>query len=245
MKERLQRALKRAGLRLERWRPANRFSGLDDTLMMLRDRGYDPRVVIDAGANMGQWTAAASKVFTSARFEMIEPQPACHPVLRAVAADRPNTRLHPVAVSKPGCTAVAMTGVAEHGNTGAWVVEHDDPRREESFPAVTFDDLFGDVSRDDRALLKLDIEGHELAALSGAQRLLTSVEVIVTEVQFFEIGDNGLPCVGDVVSFLNDKGFSLYDVATLSGRERDTRLALGDLVFARKDSALCLDTRWP
>ncbi len=116
--------------------------------------------------------------------------------------------------------------------------------RLEGFPA-SFDDLFGDVSRDDRALLKLDIEGHELAALSGAQRLLTSVEVIVTEVQFFEIGDNGLPCAGDVVSYLKDRGFSLYDVATLSGRERDTRLALGDLVFARKDSALCLDTRWP
>jgi FkbM family methyltransferase len=218
---------------------------MDEALMMLRQRGYAPRVVIDAGANMGQWTEVASRVFGSARFEMIEPQPACHPALRAVAARRPNARLHPVALSQPGRTSVAMTGMADHGSTGAWVVEPDDPRTEDSFPAVTLDELFGrDVVRDDRALLKLDIEGHELAALSGAKHLLANVEVVVTETQFFPIDDNGLPCAADVVSYLTDQGFCLYDVATLNGRGRDMRLVQGDLIFARKDSPLCLDTKW-
>src|SRR5262249_26124833 len=82
---------------------------------------------------------------------------------------------------------------------------------------------------------------HELAALRGAARVLDVVEVIVTEVQFFEINDNGRACFADVLDFLRARHFALYDIAALSPRPRDHRLRLGDAIFAHDTSPLLSD----
>ena len=94
--------------------------------------------------------------------------------------------------------------------------------------AATLDALLGDrIAREDRALLKLDLEGHELPALRGARRVLEASEVVVVEVQFFEIDGNGRPCFGDVHAFFRERGFELYDVACLSPAPPRPALAPG------------------
>jgi hypothetical protein len=130
--------------------------------------------------------------------------------------------------------------------TGAWVAGPDEAAPGELHcPSTTLDALLADrLAREDRALLKLDLEGHELKALRGGVRVLQLVEVVLTELQFFEINGNGRPLFGDVVSFFRDRGFELYDFACLSARPRDLRLRMGDVIFARRDSALLVDRSW-
>src|SRR5262249_12223446 len=112
-------------------------------------------------------------------------------------------------------------------------------------PATTLDALLADrLTRADRTLLKLDLEGHELPALRGAARVLDVVEVIVTEAQFFEINDNGRPCFADVLDCLRARHSALYDIAALSPRPRDHRLRLGDAIFAHDTSPLLSDRSW-
>jgi FkbM family methyltransferase len=245
IKHYLQRALERWGYRLERSHPANRFGAMRDTLLMLRARGFDPRVVIDGGANVGQWLRIASSIFTEARFEVIEPVPACHRALDELSAGRPNITVHKLALSAPGRSVVTMAGGSAVGCTGSFVVDAGDPRAEIVCPAATLDTLFGgSIGSDDRLFLKLDVEGREMEALQGAEDLLPLVEVLLIETQFFQIDGNGLPCFGDLVAFLRDGGLFTYDIATLSGRGRDNRLVLGDVVFARSTSAIRTDDRW-
>jgi hypothetical protein len=140
---------------------------------------------------------------------------------------------------------VSMAGGSHVGCTGSFVVDAGDPRAEIVCEATTLDALFAArVAAADRVLLKLDLEGREMDALQGAAALLHSVEVLLLETQFFQINDNGLPCFGDVLAFLRDRGFVTYDIATLGGRRRDNRLVLGDVVFVRADSRLCADQAW-
>ena len=112
--------------------------------------------------------------------------------------------------------------------------------------ATTLDELFGGrVGRADRPLLKLDLEGHELSALRGARTLLEAIEVLVVEVQVYDINDSGvIPVFRDVFTFLADHGFELYDVACLGWRHRDMRMCMMDPVFARTGSPLCADQSW-
>jgi FkbM family methyltransferase len=225
--------------------PATRFDSMETALRALHRAGYDPAVVIDCGANRGQWFGIASAIFTGSEFHEVEPQAECWPTLDLAAARRGRTQVHRVAVTGREVASVRMIRDGQAGSTGAFVTADADPRADVTTPATTLDRLLaGRVTADDRALLKLDIEGHELEALRGAATLLDRIEVIVSEVRFFDIDASGQPLFGDVLAFLDARGFSLFDFASLSGRPRDQRLRQGDAIFVRRSSALGKDISW-
>jgi FkbM family methyltransferase len=233
------------GLRVMRVRPANRFDAMCDSLQTIARAGFEPTIVIDAGANTGQWAQKASAVFPGASLHLIEPQAACQAELRAFASTRGSVEIHQTAITRPGRALVRMAG-ARRGSTGAHVLgETEHAENEDSLPATTLDLLFaGLVDDSDHVLLKLDLEGHEADALAGASTLLSRVEVLVTETQVYEIERNGNPTFADLMGFLSKRGFVFYDVAALASRARDGRLRMGDVVFVRSGSVLTSDNRW-
>ena len=231
-----QRWLQRFGIWVSR-APANRFEIIADVLVSMRARGFAPTVVVDGGANRGQFFALARPVFPDAVFHLIEPQPACIPDLdAAAAADRGDVFVHCTAITEPGVERVRMVGGGEDGGgVGNWVAKpSDDTPGEIHADATTLDD----------ALLKLDLETHELPALTGASSLLQKVEAVLTEVSFYDSNDWGAPRFAEIVAFLRERRFLLYEIASLSGRARDGRLRMGDAVFVREDSVLSRDTSW-
>jgi hypothetical protein len=137
-------------------------------------------------------------------------------------------------------------GGEKGGSTGAWVARPDETGSDAvDVPAATLDSLLNErVTTEDRALLKLDLEGHETAALEGARQLLERIEVVLSECQFYEINGNGSPVFVDLLNWLAQRGFELYDFACLSQRPRDMRLRMGDAIFVRRDSALLKDRSW-
>lgn len=233
------------GLSVSRMRPANRFDAMLDSLRRIARAGFEPTVIIDAGANVGQWARKVSDAFPAAPLHLIEPQAACRPALLALGSARGSTEIHATVVTRPGRTSVRMTG-ATAGSSGARVLGDGENGEDESWlPATTLDQLFADRVRDtDRVLLKLDLEGHELDALDGAETLLRRVEVLVTETQFYEVERNGNPTFAHLMAVLGERGFELYDVAALASRPRDGRLRMGDVIFVRRGIALVGDDRW-
>jgi FkbM family methyltransferase len=234
------------GLEVKRAGRTNRFEAMRHTLALLRKRGFDPTFVIDAGANVGNWTRMASKIFPSARFALVEPQPGCHAALSVYHP--PRFRVHHVALTAPGIASVTMTAGGGQRGSGAFVATGAPPPEVvvTSYPAATLDDLFAsDIAEGGRVLLKLDLEGHELHALRGATAMLAHVEVVVCEVTFFDVYALGTRVVfHDVYSHFTSNGFELYDFGSLLGRERDQRLFFGDAVFVRKGSPLVADVSW-
>ena len=125
-------------------------------------------------------------------------------------------------------------------STGAHIAS--DKESSVTVAASTLDTFFDWVTKADRPLLKLDLQGYELHALRGGPVFLRSVETILTEVSFYAQAYE--PSIAAIVSFLNDSGFQLYDIASLAGRTRDNRLHQGDFVFVRAGSQLLQDGRW-
>ena len=187
-------------------------------------------------------------MFPDAVFHLIEPQRACIPDLdAAAAADRGDVFVHCTAITEPGVERVRMVGGGEDGGgVGNWVAKPSDDAPGEIHPeATTLDELLdGRISCEDRALLRLDLETHELPALTGASSLLQKVEAVLTEVSFYDSNDWGAPRFAEIVAFLQERRFLLYEIASLSGRARDGRLRMGDAVFVREDSVLSRDASW-
>lgn len=247
MKELVRSFLRTLGYRIQRYSPGNRFDATKDSLLLLHEAGFTPKLVIDGGANRGQFYRLARRIFPSARFHLIEPQPECAPELRKLVGESHGTvQFHPVAITEPGIATLRMVGGGGTGGTGCWVAKPTDQDGAEiEVPATSLDELLGDVtSREDRVLLKLDLESHEIPALEGASQLLTKVETILTEVTFYDVEGWGHRLFADTLVFLQERGYQLYDIAALSHRPRDFRLRSGDAIFVRKESELLKDHSW-
>ena len=226
--------------------PINRFDAMSDVLARLAAAGFAPTVTVDVGANIGQWAAKASAAFPRVPLHLVEPQAECRPALDAFRSGRSGVDVHSVLVSRPGAREVMMAA-AGTASTGAYVVRDPAGRSDlTAMRATTLDELLSlRIGAGERVLLKLDVEGHELDVLAGAQQLLSRVDVIISEVQFFDIDGIGNPVFGEFVAALDRLGYMLYDVAGLGQRPRDGRLNVGDVVFVRRGSSpLAADDRW-
>jgi hypothetical protein len=60
--------------------------------------------------------------------------------------------------------------------------------------------------------LKLDLQGWEMNALRGARQLLKKIDLILIEVSFY--AQQYEPSISEVVAFMNESGFDLYDIAS-------------------------------
>ncbi|MGB3865122.1 MAG: FkbM family methyltransferase [Xanthobacteraceae bacterium] len=100
-------------------------------------------------------------------------------------------------------------------------------------------------------LMKLDVQGYELAILENSIATLEKTLFVQCEVEFHDIY-KGQPLFGDVFNFLNSKGFALCDIINqvrLSSRKSvdafarscGSTLYWGDAVFMKKSVSRSCD----
>ncbi len=237
--------------RIRRAQRINRFEAFEDGLRSLKLFGFSPSRVIDAGANVGNFTKMIWRHFPSAYVDLIEPQPNCAAPLKALSrvGRGGGSKLWPVALVGPGATgdSVGFAVQREGITTGAKIAGPGQQSSDSTIVKVktsTLDSLLGDdLSSDDHVLLKLDLEGHELEAMQGACRVLDRTEVVITETTL--IGNpSPLNSPLKLASYMDSCGFDLYDIFSISGRPRDGRARQFDLVFVKRGRTLDRDRDW-
>ncbi|QDT15484.1 FkbM family methyltransferase [Alienimonas californiensis] len=131
--------------------------------------------VLDVGANVGEHARAFARAFPRATVHAFEPVAATHRRLSAAVADQPRIRPHCLALSDADGPAT----IALSDNDTINSLEGINPK----FGASTGEEVIQRERLDawlDREgvarvdLLKLDVEGHELAALEGARGVLAA-----------------------------------------------------------------------
>jgi FkbM family methyltransferase len=195
--------------------------------------GFRPKNILDIGANKGLWSLAAYKYFNESNYYLIE------------ASSRHAPKLHKMQV--PYCISLvgSRTKVVEfyelknphQVSTGSSIYKenthHFDnilPIRKvmhsldtllEGFPIIQF--------------LKIDVQGAELDVLRGAGSTLKGVEVLIVEVSVLNY-NKGSPLAIEVLSYLRDVGFEIFDIAdTISIGKYQTLLQI-DFVLVKHDS---------
>lgn len=145
---------------------------------------------VDGGANIGYWSVFALGRVAEGRCLSVEASPVTYAWLcrtAAVNGDR-FVPVHAALWDRSGVVVGIDVDVERHGrasitataatSTGATTAALDVAEVE----TVTLDDLIGPVRRPaERVVVKLDVEGAEVAALRGARRLLGDGALVVYE----------------------------------------------------------------
>ena len=113
----------------------------------------------------------------------------------------------------------------------------------EKIKSQTLDTLLKENKIPFPAFLKLDVQGHELEVLKGAQNALAHAEVCLLETTLLNIGDDD-PLLADVIRFMDEHNFQAYDISQFMRRPYDKSLYQVDMFFVKQDSLLISAKRW-
>lgn len=141
----------------------------------------DEPVVVDVGANVGQFASAIKTFVPRARIISVEPDPDTHAKLVHNLAGMSRARSHQVAVGEHReVLALHRHHVSLMTTLRPGEVEEYDPELMVDVDVVPLDELTQDLPRID--LLKIDVEGFEVEALRGAPQTLSRTRYLLIEI---------------------------------------------------------------
>jgi len=173
------------------------------------------RVCIDVGGNVGNYTAGLRTAFPKADIHTFEPASVNVERLKTRFADDDHVLINAVAVSEhvgegvlwsdqPG-SGLASLGKRRLDHLGIGF------EQQEAVRTIRFEDYWtNQLDRAEIDLLKLDVEGYELAALVGCGAALDHVRVIQ-----FEFGGCNVDTrtyLRDFWHFFRERGFDLHRI---------------------------------
>jgi FkbM family methyltransferase len=205
-------------------------------LQHARSVGFQPGTVIDVGAAQGSFTRECHAIFPKANYLLVEPLEENRPFLIRLAES-----LHQVtfviAAATPRAGEIPIH-VHSHLDGSSLYAENDGEAANgvlRIVPAVTLDGLLVEhPTPRGPFIIKVDVQGAELDVLRGAKAALKQADYVILETSLFQFFQNG-PQIHDVIQFMRERGWVVYDLAGLSYRPLDNALAQMDLAFVKDD----------
>ena len=84
-------------------------------------------------------------------------------------------------------------------------------------PAISLDDIWNERKLQAPCMIKIDVHGAELDVLEGADNVLYNSEYIILKVSLIQSFIGG-PEYCDVIRFMKDRNFVVYDMLESSDR---------------------------
>lgn len=214
LKDKIREFLHRRGYELYRrpWLPKG-----TDAFESLRAEWehWQPRVIFDVGANVGQTVKRLRPLFPTAQIHAFEPVPSTFAQLQANVRGDPLTQCHPLALAeRAGTITIKINAKSELNSLSPALRDAADLNATEV--ALTLDTTAGFCARHGIThidLLKIDVEGFELAVLEGTVPLFSvgAVDYIVAEAGLMPNNPRFTPLPA-MIDFLLPHGFWLVGV---------------------------------
>jgi FkbM family methyltransferase len=220
------------------------YVGEDETpALALRLCGAVQPIVIDGGAHKGAFVDAIRKLSPGARFLCFEPDPLLAAGLREKFAGDGKVQIVQAALGSTGGTATfninhsrACNSLAPSGSAATGVLGELMATMEKiDVEVTTLDDAMLKAGMRTCDIVKLDLQGHDLEALSGASQTLKSAKVVIVEVWYAPVYAGTVTYL-KICDLLQKSGFLIYSLAGLHYSTKD-RLLWSDAIFLRADSA--------
>lgn len=191
-------------------------------------------IIIECGASIGPMVEKYLSMFDNPVIYAFEPQPKFVEILNAKFGNNPNIHIYQKAVG--ASSGVLQFNVLSRNTSSSFLNPTSTnksyhPKEMErasviEVKQVRIDEVIQDAPID---LLKLDLQGYELEALKGCERVLDKIKMITTEIEFVPLYENQ-PLFGDIDVFLRNNHFHLFNLYELY-TQKDGQLTAGDAIY--------------
>jgi FkbM family methyltransferase len=211
VKERLHQGFHRIGYDVIRYTPST-FHNLRRSRLI---RTCNVDLVLDAGANTGQYAKGLRENYTG-RIVSFEPLSMAFKHLRAAAASDSKWQCLQIALGEvDGSAIINIAANSVSSSLLPILAKHIRvaPRSvyvgSETVSTRSLDSLIHDgLELTHKTLLKMDVQGFELAVLRGAQNALATIPIVEIELSLVALYD-GQPLFDEIYQHLRSLGFSL------------------------------------
>ncbi len=214
-------------------------------LQRLAKLGYSPINALDIGAYNGTWAQELKRAFPAVRMHCFEAQDKMEPMLVALTKRHKDIGYTKALLGADSSqTAEFHVLDTKHGSTGSSIFKETTGFESTvvKMPIQTVDEILASVNFPAPNFIKIDVQGAEIEVLKGATNAMKTAEVLVAEMSLVDYNE-GAPLVHDVMSFLAEHGFILYEIADTHRRKNNTLIQI-DGIFVKKDSPLRQKPNW-
>jgi FkbM family methyltransferase len=168
-------------------------------------------VVVDVGANLGQFNLFCRHYLNADRVISIEPVPSCYQLLLE-NVERPSDCINALVTVDERETLFYISQDSQLSST----IRNEKVSYCEEVPltGIALHRLLEGKDIDWIDLLKIDTEGSELEVLRSAEQLLKKTRVVLVEMSIFRENSGDMFAVG---SFLEARGFRLHELSIANG----------------------------
>ncbi len=221
---------------------------MHNLLSDLCKRGLNVQAIFDIGAHKGEWSELAKQIFPNASVYLFEPQDEMQCYLREFKA-----KYSDVTIFQNGIGAIndkLVFTIWDDFAGSSFLPEPNDNLinngKQRLIDVITLNSLFEqNLVVDYPQIVKLDIQGFELEALKGGSMLFGIAEVFILEVALFPFDDMPeIPTFIDVVNFMFERGYVVYDFGGFLRRPYDNAVAQCDLCFVKQNGQLRESNSW-
>lgn len=200
---------------------------------------HEFRLVLDVGANRGQFALVAARRFPQAALVCFEPLAKPRETLERALRWHPSLDVIAYAVSTHAGEADFVISRADDSSSLLPMTE----TQAQHFPGTEatgrtmvrtapLDELVAPERRLRPCLLKIDVQGVELDVINGASSVLGVVDSVLVECSFVELY-RGQALAGEIVDALHGRGFLLTALCSPVA-DRSGRVLQADLLFERR-----------
>lgn len=178
-----------------------------------------PDLVLDVGANRGQFSLLIRALHPTCRILAFEPLQTESAVYSRVFASDPLTVLVKAAVGvEPGTAEIHRSASADCSSLlpiskrQTEIFPGTEEISTETIDVTTLNDSAGgELERDGNALLKIDVQGFERTVLESAAPLLAQIRWVYVEASFVELYE-GQALADEILAYLQNHGFALKGI---------------------------------
>jgi FkbM family methyltransferase len=171
---------------------------------------WQPKVIFDVGANVGQSARTYARLFPLARIHSFEPSPASFGQLVLATSGLPNVTPHRLALGRVDAT-LDLTQGKDSAMNRLLPADSTPPDGTVRVTVRTGADLLRKETIDHLDFLKIDTEGHDHEVLQGFLPVLDKVDFIQVEAAMNPYNKTHVP-FGKLSNLLRKEGFHLFHI---------------------------------